>query len=221
VHAPSVHTQEKVGIACIEEKACLGVETEIKVRINDFPEFRRQIGRLKTNLISPRHFEDNYLFDFEDARLRAGQCLVRVRFSAGKSFLTFKGPPKAEGLFKTREELEIEVGSAPVTSAILEKIGMKVGFRYQKYREEFRILTPGKPDDAVCLSLDETPIGDFAEFEGSEAGIREITEIMGLNESQFMRASYYSLYIQFCRERGEPPGNMIFPDTPGESGLSK
>lgn len=195
------------------------IETEIKIRISNFPEFRRQVDALGGVLISPRHFEDNHIFDFEDARIRQGQCLIRVRSSGGKCFLTFKGPPKPEGPFKTREELETEVGSATIAREILERLGMKALFRYQKLREEYRVLSRGRTGAPVCLSLDETPIGNYAELEGSEQGIRELAECMGFSESLFLRASYYFLYIEYCRERGESQGNMVFPGMGNESDI--
>jgi adenylate cyclase, class 2 len=195
----------------------LSIETEIKIPVADFREFRRQADALGGVRVSGRHFEDNYIFDFDDARIRRGHCFVRVRSGGGKCFLTYKGPPKPEGPFKTREELETEVGSASIAKEILEKLGMKVLFRYQKFREEYRVLSRGPSGDAVCLSLDETPIGNYAEFEGSEEGIRELTGHMGFNELSFLRASYYFLYIEYCRERGISPGDMVFPGTGNET----
>ena len=62
------------------------------------------------------------------------------------------------------------------------------------------------------LALDSTPIGDFAELEGSEDGIREVAAKLGLHESQFLRDSYYSLYASFALRLGKEPGNMVFSD---------
>jgi adenylate cyclase, class 2 len=171
----------------------LSIETEIKIHIADFPEFRRKVGALGGTVISERHFEDNRIFDFEDARIRRKYSFIRVRSSGTKCFLTFKGPPEREGPFKTREELETEVGSAVITREILERLGMQELFRYQKFREEYRVLSRGQTGETVYLFLDETPIGNYAEIEGSEKGIRELAEYMGFNESSLLRASYYFL----------------------------
>lgn len=195
----------------------MSIETEIKICIGDFQEFRRRVQELGGVRISDRHFEDNHIFDFQDARIRKEQCLIRVRSSGGKCSLTFKGPPKRGGPFKTREELETEVGSANIARKILEKLGMKALFRYQKFREEYSLLSRGPSGATICLALDETPIGNYAEFEGSEKGIRELAEFMGFGESLFLRASYYFLYIEYCRERGEYPGNMVFPGMENEA----
>jgi adenylate cyclase class 2 len=137
--------------------------------------------------------------------------LVRVRLAEEKAWVTYKGPPRPDSIFKTREELEIEVENGAIALQILENIGMHVWFRYQKYRQEYALSVPGRPEEKVHLALDETPIGNYAEFEGSEDGVRATASALGFAESKFLRASYYSLYAQYCSERGESPGHMLFP----------
>ena len=181
----------------------MSTETEIKVRINDAGDFRRNLSSWNPRPLSPRHFEDNHLLDFSDRRLRSNQCLLRIRFAEGASILTFKGPPQPEGVFKIREELETAVENGAILLQALERIGMSVCFRYQKYREEFAIGN-------VHLAIDETPIGSYVEFEGPEDEIRKLTPEMGIAEAQYLRASYYSLYVENCREKGEAPESMVF-----------
>lgn len=188
------------------------IETEIKVRVKDFQSFRRRLEDVHAKLISARHFEDNFALDYLDRRIRAQKSLVRVRITEESSFLTFKGPSRPDGLFKTREELETTVGNGEVALRILERLGLCVGFRYQKYREEYSLST-GRPGEEVHVALDETPIGDYAEFEGTKEGIREIADLIGYHESEFLRDSYYSLYIQSCRQKQEKAGHMVFSPT--------
>jgi len=181
----------------------LNTETEVKVKIGDAESFCRQLEAHNPTVVSGRHFEDNHLLDFPDGRLRSGQCLVRVRYASGCSLLTFKGPPKAEGIFKTREELETGLQDGGVAARIFERLGLRLWFRYQKYRREFQI-------DEVHVAVDETPVGNYVEFEGSEEGIHALARKMGIDASQFLKSSYYSLYLEHCRERGEIPGHMVF-----------
>jgi adenylate cyclase, class 2 len=188
----------------------LSIETEIKIHIVDSSEFRRRVAALGGSVLCEKHFEDNLIFDFEDARIRRNYSLIRVRSAGRKCFLTYKGPPEREGLFKTREELETEVGSAAIAREILARLGLKVFFRYQKFREEYGIISRSGAGETVCLSLDETPIGTYAELEGSEKGIKELAEYLGIEESSFLRASYYSLYMEYCRGQGRSPGDMVF-----------
>jgi adenylate cyclase class 2 len=182
----------------------LSVETEIKVKIEDPAGFCLRLNALNAAASAARHFEDNHLLDFPDQRLRSGQCLLRIRFAEGLGFLTYKGPPRPDGIFKTREEMETRLEDGAVMLQVLERIGMCVCFRYQKYRREFAL-------DGVHVAVDETPIGNYVEFEGSEEGIRNLARKMGIAESHFLRASYYSLYLEYCRQGGgEAPQFMVF-----------
>jgi adenylate cyclase, class 2 len=188
----------------------LSVETEIKVRVDDSGSFLARLNKLKPLSLTVRHFEDNFVLDYPDRSLTSRQCLLRVRIVKGSALLTFKGPPRPTGLFKTREELESAIGDGRTLLAILRQLGMKVWFRYQKYRQEFKIsFGPGSRNE-VHVALDETPIGIFAEFEGPEAGIRKVARAMGFRQFQYLRDSYASLYIQFCRERKQAARHMTF-----------
>jgi adenylate cyclase class 2 len=188
----------------------LSVEIEIKVRVDDSGSFLARLNKLKPLSLTERHFEDNFVLDYPDSRLASRQCLLRVRIVKGSALLTFKGPPRPTGLFKTREELESAIGDGKILLAILRQLGMKVWFRYQKYRQEFEVsLGPGSGNE-VHVALDETPIGTFAEFEGPEVGIRKVARAMGFRQIQYLRDSYASLYIQFCRERKQAVRHMTF-----------
>ena len=181
----------------------MSIETEVKIKIEDPAGFCRLLDTLGPEILSARHFEDNHLLDFPNKSLSADRCLLRVRVIEDECFLTFKGRPKQEGIFKTREELETRVVDATSILQILERIGMNVGFRYQKYRREFTL-------DGVHIAVDETPIGNYAEMEGSEESIRALARKLGIDEAQFLRLSYYSLYVEHCRTNGVVPQNMVF-----------
>ena len=94
---------------------------------------------------------------------------------------------------------------AAVLLAVLERLGFRPVFRYEKFREEF------SKGDAV-LAIDETPIGTFLEIEGSESGIRELTSALGQTPDVYIRASYRALYETHCREQGRPVTDMLFED---------
>ena len=181
----------------------MSIETEVKIKIDDIEGFCLQLGALKPAIAAERHFEDNYLLDFPDQKINSSRCLLRIRCAKGSGFLTFKGPPRENGIFKTREELETKLEDGTTVLQVLHRIGMSVFFQYQKYRREFTL-------DLVHVAVDETPIGNYAEFEGSEEGIRSLAGKMGIAESQFLRHSYYSLYLEYCRNKGVTPGFMIF-----------
>lgn len=185
----------------------MSIETEIKIKIGDPADFCRRLEILGPELLLARHFEDNLLLDFPEDSLQSRQCLLRIRITSGKrGLLTFKGSPRQDGIFKTREELETGLEDAAAALRILESVGMHAGFRYQKYRREYAV-------QGVHVAVDETPIGNYVEIEGEESGIRNLADRLGFSETQFERMSYYSLYLEYCRERGETPHNMVFKDS--------
>jgi predicted adenylyl cyclase CyaB len=192
-----------LGARPVAPTCVVSIETEIKIKIEDVTSFCRRLEALSPGILSERHFEDNFLLDFPDNKLGSNQCLLRIRFAEGRNFLTFKGTPRTEGIFKTREELETTLEDGTTMLQVLNRIGMCVGFRYQKYRREFEL-------DGVHVAVDETPIGNYAEFEGSEKEIRDLAGKMDISESQFLRFSYYSLYLDYCRAKGETPGLMVY-----------
>ena len=181
----------------------MSTETEIKVEIQNPEDFCARLQALKPLLVSARHFEDNHLFDFPDKTLLSRGCLMRIRHAGGDSVLTFKGPPKKDGIFKIREELETGLDDGRTAHEILQRLGMREWFRYQKYRREFEL-------DTVVVAVDETPIGNYAELEGSETAIRNLARRLDIGQSRFLRNSYYSLYLEDCRLKGRIPGEMVF-----------
>ncbi len=192
----------------------MSVETEVKVVLESTVEFQRRLSQLKPIDLSPRHFEDNYLLDYPDGRIRSQGALIRVRLTSRGCSFTYKGPLQPAGVFGSREELETGIGDGGIMLQALGKVGLQTWFRYQKYRQEY-VLASGGTWGEVHLAVDTTPIGDFAELEGTEENILGAAAELGLRESQFLRDNYYSLYVRFCQERGKPPTHMIFPPVPG------
>jgi adenylate cyclase class 2 len=86
---------------------------------------------------------------------------------------------------------------------MLGSLGLRPGFRYEKYRSTFRL--PG-----LHLDLDETPIGVFLELEGSPSAIDRTARALGYAPRDFIRATYYDLYAADCRRHGRIPRNMLF-----------
>ena len=181
----------------------MSTETEIKIEIQNPQDFCGRLQALNPRILSARHFEENHLFDFPDKALQSRRSIIRIRQAGQKAILTYKGPPKEEGIFKTREELETELESGTIALEILQRLGMREWFRYQKYRREFE-------SDKVIIAVDETPIGNFVELEGSESAIDNLAFRLNIERSRFMRNSYYFLYLEYCRLKGTEPGNMVF-----------
>jgi len=181
----------------------MGIETEVKIRIESVEEFVERILSRGAARVSGKNLEDNILFDFPDNRLRIAHCILRIRSVGGRGVLTYKGAPRPDGIFKTREEFETRVENPETAIEIFGRIGMRQGFRYQKYRQEFAL-------GGVHVAVDETPIGDYAELEGTEEKILNLAGKLDIGESRFIRKSYHALYLDYCREREITPQSMIF-----------
>jgi len=108
--------------------------------------------------------------------------------------------------FKVREEHEVEIADANSMRQLLEALGMRPIFRYEKYRTTF--LLPRLA--GVQIEVDETPVGTFLEVEGDPSGIEHAAKLLGYREKDYIRQSYGALYIRECRRRGLIPSDMLF-----------
>mgnify|MGYP000058929919 CR=1 FL=1 len=184
------------------------IETEVKVPVEGNP--LDGLAEPEVRLVRPRHFEENWVLDFEDERLRRSGILLRIRRAEDHGTLTFKGPPLTHPRLKVREEVETEVRHPERVLAIFERLGLRPTYRYQKYRTEYRVQFPSGV--ALSVMFDETPMGNFLELEGDEASIQEFLERFHLREKPLLRASYPTLYAEFCRAQGRPFGDMLFEE---------
>jgi len=187
-----------------------GSETEIKLAVPSLAAARRKIRGLGFHKISPRHFETNALYDFLDARLRKARCLLRVRKAGREWVLTFKGAPAATQDYKSREEVETIVKEGGKLQAILSRLGLQQVFRYDKYRTIFAPPSTAKARKQALMTLDETPIGNYLELEGSEAWIDRTAARLGYRREDYITASYAALYRQHCEKTREAPSDMVF-----------
>lgn len=178
-----------------------GVERELKFPCPDLAGLRERLIELDAERVRPSSFEDNLLFDEED-RLRDQGLILRLRTESHRSRLTFKGPAHFEGSVKVREEHEVEVQDSDKVQRIFESLGYKVSRRYQKHREEWLL-------GGVTISLDHTPIGDYAEFEG--AGAETVAKRTGFDPDEAERRTYLELYEDWLAENPDGPPEMVFP----------
>jgi adenylate cyclase, class 2 len=175
-----------------------GNETEVKLRVADVETARRHVRGLGAFLAQPRHFEDNLVFDDEGGRLAQSGCLLRLRTTSGGNSVTFKGPRTVVEGVKRREEIESRVDDPAAFRAILERLGLRVTFRYQKYREVYE-------SEAVEIVVDETPIGVFLEIEGPLEEIHEAARAMGFEPESYIADTYAALFLA---DGGR--GDMVF-----------
>jgi adenylate cyclase, class 2 len=180
------------------------IEREIKLRFGTVDEARIAVRRAGATLTRERRLQSDAILDTENAQLQGRRSALRIRVEPGRCYLTYKGPPQPS-MMKLREELETSVGDAALIFALFERLGFRVWFRYEKYREEFAL------GDAQ-IAVDETPVGVFVEIEGSDAGIAATAAMFGRGPGDYVADSYRALYLQQCESRGVTPGDMVFPD---------
>lgn len=190
-------------------------ETEVKIRVADVAATRRQLRKFGFVAIHRRSLEDNVLYDTPDRVLRQVRSLIRLRHYGSSWFLTYKATPDPDQHYKSRVELETEIKEPQAIRSILEILGLHPVFRYQKYRAQYR---QGDPPGGRSLrgevALDETPVGNFLELEGSRAWIDRVARQLGYSRSDYTTASYGALYREECRKQGIPPGDMLFAARP-------
>jgi adenylate cyclase class 2 len=190
-------------------------ETEVKIRITNVPATRRQLRSLGFRPVHPRSLEDNLLLDTPDRALRQVRSILRVRRYGSRWLLTYKGTPDPDQNYKSRVELETEIKEPRAIQSILEVLGFRPVFQYQKFRVQYRQPVPeGRKSSGSGgeVSLDETPVGNFLELEGSRAWIDRVARQLGYSRTDYLTASYGALYLDDCRERGVAPGDMVFPE---------
>jgi adenylate cyclase class 2 len=209
-------------------------ETEIKLPAGDRRQLRKRLLHLGFKVWKARHFESNYLFDFPDRRLGRSGYLLRLRFAGGEDRLTFKGPSLARRRYETRREIETRVEDGTLLREVLENLGLKQVFIYEKYRtiyaEGDKAGLHGLPQaqrrGGPCarpkalgniadhglphVAYDETPIGNYLELEGPEKWIDAVAARLGYSRRDYVTSNYLVLYYQKCREEGKAPRNMVF-----------
>ena len=181
------------------------VEIEIKLRLRgELAKVRQKLRQLSFRIAKPRMFESNILLDNAKRTLRRHGKLIRVRRVGRHSVLTYKGPSES-GRYKKRPELEIHFPLNSVVEEVFAHIGYHPVFRYEKFRTEY-----AKPPALGKVLLDETPIGNFLELEGSPRWIDRTARLLGYSPADYITRSYGYLYSAHCQERRIRRKNMLF-----------
>lgn len=182
------------------------VETEIKFRVDDLSELNRRLNAAGFRLQTPRAFESNVLYDTPDRQMRGRTEILRIRRYQDRWTLTHKRLPHngpGEDVHKHRIETETEVSDGDALAEVFTALGLVPAFRYEKWRAEW---TDG---EGHCV-VDETPIGNYAELEGSPEWIDRISAKLGVDRSQYVTLSYGRIFEQWRQERGCNAKDLTF-----------
>jgi adenylate cyclase class 2 len=177
-------------------------EIEVKFPLRDRQALVARLRAAGGERLYPETFEDNIVLD-RRGELRTKGALLRVRKFGKYVIATFKGPMAFEGGIKTREEVQTGMESFERAIQLFDSLGYKPVFRYQKFREVWRLKD-------VEVVLDRTPIGEYFEIEGPLEVIRSTVTELELNMDDAIRLSYADLYRQQRRTRGDLPEHMVF-----------
>ena len=185
-------------------------EIEIKLKVERPCALKQQLKECGFVVVERRHFESNIVLDFPDSRLRRSRSLLRLRTEGRRHILTYKGPPQASETYKIRTEIETGIEDADVLQQIFEALALRPIFRYEKYRTAYAEKGWRKAGSRPLLVYDETPIGLYLELEGPARWIDGTARRLGYGKEDYITASYAALYLDYCRENGIKPRNMVF-----------
>ena len=184
----------------------MAIETEIKFKVDDLTGLAERLTVAGFILHTPRTFESNVLYDTPDRRMRARTEILRIRNYGGRWTVTHKRPPDNHpgvDKHKHRIETESEVADGQAFEEIFLTMGLVAAFRYEKWRTEWH------DNEGHCV-VDETPIGSYAELEGSPEWIDRAAARLGLSHADYITASYGRLFEQWCAEHGSSATDLTF-----------
>jgi adenylate cyclase class 2 len=187
------------------------VETEIKFKVADVADLTERLKKAGFRLETARAFESNVLYDTPDRAMRARTEILRIRSYAGRYTVTHKRVPDdmpGEDQHKHRVETETEVADGDVLAQVFQSLGLVAAFRYEKWRTEWQ------DGEGHCV-VDETPIGDFAELEGSGEWIDGAAIRLGIGTAEYITLSYGRLFEQWREETGSAATDLTFAAVAG------
>ena len=191
------------------------METEIKFRVQDPAGLASRLHEAGFHLDTPRAFESNILYDTVDRQLRARTEILRIRTYAGRTVLTHKRLPDdrpGEDRHKHRIETETEVADGGALAEVFRSLGLFPAFRYEKWRSEW------SDGEGHCV-IDETPIGNFAELEGSPEWIDAAAARLGIADHETMTLSYGRLFEQWRDEHRSAAEHLTFDAIQGADSI--
>ena len=177
-------------------------EVEIKFRIADLKALQRKLRASGFRRVTPPTHEFNTLYDLPGQPLRKRGEILRLR-KYGKTWLLTHKAKGNKGRHKTRVETETVVADGPKMAAILDSLGFRPTFIYEKFRAEWT-------DGAGHVVLDQTPLGDIAEIEGPPAWIDATARNLGVTQQAYLTDTYADLFVQWKRQTKSSANAMTF-----------
>lgn len=177
------------------------LEVEIKLQLTSVSRMREMLPPMGFTLQDPRQLEHNILFDTAGGTLASAGRLLRLRRYGENNIITFKRPASArqdDADYKVKEEIESGFEHFESMKIILQELGYRQVWVYEKFRETWS-------REGVAVFLDETPIGDFMEIEGTTEEIDRLAGDWGYSKEDYIVLNYRRLW-----KRTGKSGNMTF-----------
>ena len=179
-------------------------EVEIKFRVEDIPALTARLEAAGFRQVTPRTHEMNTLYDLPGSPLRRRGAVLRIRKYGPSWTVTYKDKSATQpGRHKSRREIETPVENGQALAEILHSCGFEPGFAYEKFRSQWS-------DGAGNVVVDETPIGNFAEIEGSPEWIDTVAARLGVSRRHYITASYAELFLLWKKKSGSEVTQMLF-----------
>jgi adenylate cyclase class 2 len=185
-------------------------EVEIKFRVADPEALTEKLRLAGFRLKTPRTHELNTLYDRPGQPLRRSGQLLRLRKYGSEWLLTHKNKGSS-ARHKTRVETQTKVADGETMQAILEALGYKPSFRYEKFRAEWS-------DGTGDVVIDETPIGNYGEIEGPPEWIDRTARTLGVAEKEYITLNYVALFLEWKKRSRSKAKEMTFREVGQASG---
>lgn len=188
-------------------------EIELKFPLPDPQALQTLLPTLGFQLVTPRTFEHNTLYDNPARDLRSRREILRIRQYGDVATVTHKrlpDQPDDTTRYKIRIETETTVAEPDALDEIFRQLGYAPAFTYEKHRTEWSSALP----DGVTghLVIDETPIGTYVELEGPTAWIDQTLATLHIDHSTCLTDSYGKLFLDWKQRTGSPAENLTFAE---------
>ena len=184
-------------------------EIELKFPVADPAALESLLPEVGFRLETPRTFEHNTLYDTPERSLRDRHQLLRIRQYGEICTLTHKRQPAGadDSRYKTRIETETTLADGAALAEIFGQLGYTPAFTYEKFRTEWVFPLP---DSHPHLVIDETPIGNWAELEGSTDWIDRMLVALRIDPATCITDSYGKLFLSWKERTNSPAQNLTF-----------
>ncbi len=174
-------------------------ESEVKIKIDNIDAIKAKLHEIRAEPYKKKALQTDVYFD-NKSKLKKTDQTLRLR---DNQILAYKGPAQKKQKLKIREEIEVMIDNGNYMKEILAKLGYIPTRTKEKYREGYIFhLTQ------ICI--DETPMGNFIEIEGSKEGVYDVAKRLGFTEKNFITKSYTALWEEYAKEK-DIKGDMVFP----------